>query len=649
MHLDQLRVQDFQAYQKATVALPDRGLVFVAGANNSGKSSFLSALRVAAGQGMTPEMRHAGGGAPVVWARYCLSSSDQMEIIETSRNQLGGSIFEGVKWLEVKFETTLDGGTNATKITASRRDGEPFPLAEITFDPWDRMWILKTIAAPSDLPKEGSSALTLVERMKLGGPPSLFSADQLPQLSKFSSAIADWRVNFFHFPAHRPGGLRSQNMNSSPRLDPSGGNLASVLMYTYTNFPELWEKLQHYIAQIIPAIGELRIPTNGNEMRVTFVDPYRPGFHHNLKDLGTGVEQLLLTLVLGLTHPAPAVVAIEEPETALHPAAQRALLGLLSSWAKERLYVITTHSPVLLDTQSESVHVLSVRRNEGRSTIEPMSSAIVEVFKDLGVRPSDALSADRLLLVEGPSDKEILGVWFPQILSNPRVVIIEGQGGDNARHAHVLQSWIKSADKLGERRVLYLRDRDELSDRLIANLQRTGSVFILPVRELENYLLLPEVVASVLTNELTRFISPEEISSAVEEAAISLRNVVILKRVCWELPPLRLIDNSLRSSLAGAHATVEDLVSAVTQRIPMREDFERKVRDLWAKEASLIDREWDDHRLELVPGADVLNLVWKNIIGRSYRKSEDGKKLAAQAVNPPAGLAEVIENFLGSD
>jgi hypothetical protein len=41
----------------------------------------------------------------------------------------------------------------------------------------------------------------------------------------------------------------------------------------------------------------------------------------NLKDLGTGVEQLLMTLVVGLTEQAPLTLLIEEPETNLNPMA----------------------------------------------------------------------------------------------------------------------------------------------------------------------------------------------------------------------------------------------------------------------------------------------------------------------------------------
>ncbi len=60
------------------------------------------------------------------------------------------------------------------------------------------------------------------------------------------------------------------------------------------------------------------------------------------------VEQLLMTLVVGLTEVPPLTLCIEEPKTNLHAAAQRALLGL-QSWASDKLIIAATQSPVMLD------------------------------------------------------------------------------------------------------------------------------------------------------------------------------------------------------------------------------------------------------------------------------------------------------------
>ncbi len=84
------------------------------------------------------------------------------------------------------------------------------------------------------------------------------------------------------------------------------------------------------MATIVPHIGQLEVRTGGNQMQAVFA---AGDVELNLKDLGTGVEQLLMTLVVGLTEAPPLTLVIEEPETNLHHAAQRALLGLLKDWS----------------------------------------------------------------------------------------------------------------------------------------------------------------------------------------------------------------------------------------------------------------------------------------------------------------------------
>lgn len=72
------------------------------------------------------------------------------------------------------------------------------------------------------------------------------------------------------------------------------------------------------------------------------------------------------------------------------------------------------------------------------------------------------------------------------------------KGGDNARHADQLAEWLAGVDRIGLRRVLYLRDRDELSPSVLRTLERSETVAVLQRRELENYLLDAEAVAEVL-------------------------------------------------------------------------------------------------------------------------------------------------------
>jgi predicted ATPase len=124
--------------------------------------------------------------------------------------------------------------------------------------------------------------------------------------------MAVWRARFYHFRALRTGTQRSQNLSSPARLEPTGSNLAGVLHLLLTDRPELFGQAREPIAQVVPDIGTLQVRTGGDQMRVVFESS---AGELNLKDLGTGVEQLLMTLVVGLTEKAPSTMLIEEPET----------------------------------------------------------------------------------------------------------------------------------------------------------------------------------------------------------------------------------------------------------------------------------------------------------------------------------------------
>jgi predicted ATP-dependent endonuclease of OLD family len=341
----------------------------------------------------------------------------------------------------------------------------------------------------------------------------------------------------------------------------------------------------------------------------------------------------------------PSGVIVEEPETNLHPGAQRALLTLMREWSATRLFIITTHSPVLLDT-SERSEVVLVTRQSGNSQVKSLGSEALEALDELGVRLSDVLSADRLLLIEGITDEEIFKIWFPQSLTNPRVTLIPAGGGDNARYARRLQAWLTEADRLGDRRVLYLRDRDELPIAEVENLEKGGFVKVPLRRELENYLLDEVALATVISERKKRSVTPDDLLLVIREAADGLVQTVVLKRVCKELRPIRLMDNALQRELADQAAGLSELQSAVTARITSAEDVKTQIAELWRDAEEMVTAVWQDQWRSLAPGEEVLKGVWSKFELGGYSKSSDGKQIAAKMGEPPQELAEIIRKFV---
>jgi len=381
-------------------------------------------------------------------------------------------------------------------------------------------------------------------------------------------------------------------------------------------------------------------------MSVAFADPHVSGYRPNIKNLGTGVEQLFMTIVVGVTQPAASIVVIEEPETNLHPGAQRALLTQLREWASDRLFILSTHSPVFLDRAPLASTVFLVERAQGVSTVRPLTNEPSEALTALGVRLSDVLSADRLLIVEGDPDREILTAWFPALMADPRMEVVLGHGSDLARFADVFSSWLHEVDRLEGRRMLYLRDRDEVPSAVLSQLEAASQVHVWRRRELENYLLEPEAITKALLQRQVVDHGDADsmtVSKLLREGADQLRMVVVLKRVAGEFVSRRLVDRQLVADLIEQGPTLDRFQQAVARRLPSTGLLD-EIATRWTAIEAELEAVWSERWRELAPGSDVLTHVWQSY-GRVYNKLHDGLAIA-QAMQPPEELADVLRGFL---
>ena len=652
MLLREVSVENFRAFRHAGLRLPENGLVLIVGANNSGKSALLSALDVVAGdQGDVSSLKHVGSpGGCRVNALFSLTQDERVHL-------LAGAA-EPERLLADGAATSLEFGFTEA-ANAPNWGLKPLGLTEIR-GYWPGQGMVPFINTTMEL-ENGRQNLSIAAGLQ-GNRPSPDSMDLVgadrsvgrpdwldglvhgsPQACWISEPLTKWRSSYYHFRALRQGTERSQGLASDKRLNPTGANLSAVLHGLVTDQPLLFKRLGELIAEIVPGIGQLQVRTIGGQ-RVVFETNTGD---INMKDLGTGVEQLLMVLTVGLMEGPPFILLIEEPETNLHPAAQRALLGLLQSWAADKQIVAATHSTVMLDWAPGGDGLRLVTREHDSSDVNPVGEDRLAVLHSLGVHPSDILSADRVIIVEGASDEDVLRVWFPEMLRNPRVAVLQGQGGDNARHAARLADWLAGTDRLGLRQVLYIRDRDELSPRVIRKLRDSQTVHVLARRELENYLLDVVTLATVFEMQVppgTRAPSAADIEASMIAAAESLRNTIIVNRVARQIvPPQQLMDTDLRHELAGASAA--EISTAVLERLMTPVALHEQVTRLWDGTAAGVEAHSGADLLDIAPGKDVLDAVFMQFIGRHYKPRVDGVTIA-RAMLPPPEIDQLIGEFL---
>lgn len=639
MILSRIQLHNYRAYPSATMDLPPNGVVLLAGANNSGKSAFLSALDAVLRGTTFADMGYGGASDWRIELTFQTTADEREKIAESFTPYKsafsGHHVFNlirvtyassqfGVRPVELSF------GPDARSLSV---------LARMDVD---KRMLLVTNHLMDE--KQGDAS---VLREVLGGVDGVNQVSaQYPPIGLMFQGINELSNGFYHFEALRPGAPPTATLASAPTLDPTGVNLPAVLRHLRDNDSAAFNKVATALADLVPELGELGFRSAGNQDEIVFTEPAVHGLRQNLQNLGTGVEQLLLTLVVGIAQPQAKTILIEEPETALEAGAQRALLGLLQQWSTDRLFIVSTHSTAMIDwSSSTSGQLYYVRRKDGKSNLFKLRDKFQGLLSDLGVRLSDVLSAETILITEGSTDRKILGVFFPRLLQTPHIAIVPGGGGDNARLAPILQAWLKDADAMESRRVVFLRDRDELSPEQVSELEEKGVVRVLPQREIENYLLSDAALYGVFSEAGASVTSQSDVADALREVADSLKERVVLGRVWWQLPRIRLADNTLRSDLADEPDKLTKLIDTTCGVLPSREDLETQIRKLWAEAEKSVEAEWPDRWKSLAPGEDVLQKLYTRFLGRDFVKATDGPTLA-RAVLATDGVPPELERLL---
>lgn len=101
------------------------------------------------------------------------------------------------------------------------------------------------------------------------------------------------------------------------------------------------------------------------------------------------------------------ILAIEEPESHLHPMAIHQLKAVIGEIARKHQVIMTTHCPLFVDRASLKSNIL-VHKNKAAPAKD-----VKQIRQILGVRASDNLrNAELVLLVEGEEDRKALVPLF---------------------------------------------------------------------------------------------------------------------------------------------------------------------------------------------------------------------------------------------
>jgi predicted ATPase len=184
-----------------------------------------------------------------------------------------------------------------------------------------------------------------------------------------------------------------------------GANLAGVLANLEGRNPPLKSRIEEYLAQVVPGISAVHVLSLGPRDTLAF-DYYFESKPTTATFMSTsmsdGTLRALGILVALFQEQADGgsgllLVGIEEPETALHPAASGVLVDAMREAAASRQVMVTSHSPDLLDSPSIADHeILAVLTEDGITKIGHLDEAGRSVLRDHLFTAGDLLRMDQL-------------------------------------------------------------------------------------------------------------------------------------------------------------------------------------------------------------------------------------------------------------
>lgn len=374
--VDRLRLRHYRSIGRCDIALGS--FTVLVGPNGSGKSNVVDSLRFvsqALDESLDHALRERGGVAEV--RRRSTGHPTHFEV------RLNGHTRE--MQAEYSFRIgALAGGEYRVSHERCRIQHFALDQADAFFEMRDGQPVATSEAT---LPRVTADRLALVA---LSG---------LPAFRPLYDGLTG--INVFNL---NPDAMRlPQKPDPGDLLLRDGSNVASVLESTRRSFPAEQELVEDYLRTIVPGVESVSRQEIGAWESIEFrqrVTGSSSPWTFPASSMSDGTLRALGVLVaLFASDPgSPSPVAIEEPETALHPAAAGVLLEALLSASERRQVVVTSHSPDLLDSPSlRPEHLLAVRAEAGTTVVERIDPAGADALRNSLFTAGELLRTDQLL------------------------------------------------------------------------------------------------------------------------------------------------------------------------------------------------------------------------------------------------------------
>lgn len=375
--LKTLKIKNFKSIGKCSVDL--RSLSVLVGRNGSGKSNFLDALRFVV-DGLQTSLDHAiksRGGIDAVRRRS--TGHPRNFAIELTMNLPEATL--GTYGFEIAARP--QGGFVVKQERLEIRNGHDQVTA--------KYHVKEAQIVDASLPNMPAASADRLYLVNTSG---------LPQFRPTYDALVS--MGFYNL---NPDAMKElQSPDAGELLHRDGANIPSVIARLRMDKPGVLDRVRLYLEKIVPGISEVNREQLGPKETLEFrqkvagsAQPWR--FYAASMSDGTlrALGMLVAASQLAERKNSVRLVGIEEPETALHPAAAGALLDAIREAAAHTQVIITTHSPDLLDHVNPTDDaVLTVVAQDGNTSIAPLDPASREAIRSHLYTAGSLLRMDQL-------------------------------------------------------------------------------------------------------------------------------------------------------------------------------------------------------------------------------------------------------------
>lgn len=502
MKISAIKIANYKGFLESDFIELSPSWNVVVGQNNAGKTAFIESFRL----GRNPPRPHKNISFPRDFPYP--SESRFLARMKFSRDWLKNSWLRQTNYFDLPYGTHHPDGGNIEIDPNTFWEGDDLNV-ELEFR-WDNAVSSKW---PSHRLFEGNGGERFAQfhatpERKIGASLSRTNggSDSLPSI-----VGQNYATRIYMFEAKRFA-LGECGHEDTAILRPDATNLPAVLIKLVGN-PDLFQEFNQNVSAIFPSIKGITVTTKGSnfEIRVWSIEPNtrRDDLSVPLNESGTGVGQVLAILYVAMTN-EPGVIAIDEPNSFLHPGAAKKLIQILKRYSQHQ-YIISSHSPeVIAESQPATLHM--VKFDGQKSVVETFGEAEIDtkrmMLEEIGASLADIFSAERVIWVEGPTERECFDVIVNTELDGPIVgmsfLALRNTGdldGKQADAALDIYDTLTQGGSILPISILFSFDSEGKSDKQLEDLKRRcgGKARFLPRRMTENYLLNPDAIVEVLS------------------------------------------------------------------------------------------------------------------------------------------------------